>query len=57
MKKTITLLLSAALMTSAALPAAAAQKEGLDRAGLAQLIYQREQSPEVDGGDQPSDVA
>ena len=28
MKKTITLLLSAALMTSAALPAAAAQKEG-----------------------------
>ena len=56
MKKTITLLLTAALVTSTVLPAAA-QEEGLDRAGLAQLIYQREQSPEVDGGDQPSDVA
>ena len=49
MKKSIALCLTAAMMTSMVLPAIAAPVTGLNRAGLAQLIYQRERNPETVG--------
>lgn len=56
MKKSIALCLTAAMMTSMVLPAVAAPATGLNRAGLAQLIYQRERNPETVGESAPVDV-